>query len=569
MRITGHSVTYVVLAVLIFSVHGVADLRWKWVYLQCNLARSEEVTRVKGIMTAASAAGYNGVVLADSKFTQLAYLKSPAYRSGIGQIRKLADDLDIEIIPCIFDLARAGNLLKEDVSLVEAMPVREVLLRVSDGRATLADNMNLLENCRTGAEQDTIAGWDYVDGFGKTLQIDRDESSHGGASYRFVFEEGGKYRLKKKVKLKPYTQYRISAWIKTQGVPNPTAIRALVMPNGNSDVRLSLVDFEVESTQDWKQHSVVFNSQDYEQADFFIGAWGLRSGRFWIDRVEIRECLGINLVRREGCPVKVTDSTGEIEYQEGIDFDYWQFRQIGNRQWPGTYHLDHQDIPLIVKPGSRIRDGQQLKISYYAVPVIGSGQVGICLSHPRTYGVLKEHIRRVNQLLSPRTVFIGCDEMRVAGQCALCRSRDMTSGRILAEAIKQCKAIVRDEIPAAEIFLWGDMFDPYQNATEDYYFCRGGMEESWQGLDPEIRVVNWNYEKSEKSLMFFNQRGHRQIIAWYYDWPNWEPVLDRWFQAAQALDGPKVEGVMYCSWKGDFSQLKQFLDRAITQKEKW
>ena len=98
---------------------------------------------------------------------------------------------------------------------------------------------------------------------------------------------------------------------------------------------------------------------------------------------------------------------------------------------------------------------------------------------------------------------------------------------------------------------------PYQNAKENYYLCTGSLEGSWQGLDPEFRVVNWNYIKPEQSLRFFNNRGNRQIIAWYYDKPNWEQVFDGWLDAAQTLKGPKVEGVMYCTWTGDFSNLKK------------
>ena len=135
--------------------------------------------------------------------------------------------------------------------------------------------------------------------------------------------------------------------------------------------------------------------------------------------------------------MKVTDSTGAIEYQEGVDYDDWDFEQLGNLKWRGTYHRDHADIPLVIKADGRIKEGQLLKVSYYTVPLIGSGQVGICLSHPKTYEILQKHIRRVNEMFSPTKVFIGCDEIRIIGQCTLCRSRNLTSGEILADAVKK------------------------------------------------------------------------------------------------------------------------------------
>jgi hypothetical protein len=57
----------------------------------------------------------NGVVLIDSKFTRPEYLKSPSYRAAIGQIKTLANNLKIEIIPRVFDLGYAGGLLSGDV----------------------------------------------------------------------------------------------------------------------------------------------------------------------------------------------------------------------------------------------------------------------------------------------------------------------------------------------------------------------------------------------------------------------------------------------------------------------
>ena len=107
-----------------------------------------------------------------------------------------------------------------------------------------------------------------------------------------IFEKGKHFRLIKKINIKPYKQYRISVSIKTQNVSNPQSIRALVMPDGRSGIHLNLSTFDIEATQDWKKHSVVFNSQDFEEVYFYLGAWGPKSGAFWVDNVEVNECLG-------------------------------------------------------------------------------------------------------------------------------------------------------------------------------------------------------------------------------------------------------------------------------------
>lgn len=56
-------------------------------------------------------------------------------------------------------------------------------------------------------------------------------------------------------------------------------------------------------------------------------------------------------------------------------------------------------------------------------------------------------------------------------------------------------------------------------------------------------MVNWNFGKRDQSLKFFADRGHKQVIAGYYD--------GKIEQVSQWLDSAaKVQGVMYTTWRG-------------------
>jgi len=165
----------------------------------------------------------------------------------------------------------------------------------------------------------------------------------------------------------------------------------------------------------------------------------------------------------------------------------------------------------LLTPQSRIRDGDLLKVSYYYAPVLDAGQVGICLSHPETYKILADGFHGISELLGPSKILISCDEVRVIGQCQLCRSRNQNCGQILADAVKKCQAIIKHEIPEAQMFVWSDMFDPYHNAVANYYLTASTLEGSWEGIGAECGIFNWNFGKSSESLAFFNKRGHRQI----------------------------------------------------------
>ena len=91
------------------------------------------------------------------------------------------------------------------------------------------------------------------------------------------------------------------------------------------------------------------------------------------------------------------------------------------------------------------------------------------------------------------------------------------------------------------------MFDPTHNAADNafpYYLVNGNWSGSWAGLSPDMTVLNWNHgAKARESAAFFSGRGHRQILAGYYDAAP-ERFSDRqWL--AELEGGPGIDGVMY------------------------
>ena len=148
------------------------------------------------------------------------------------------------------------------------------------------------------------------------------------------------------------------------------------------------------------------------------------------------------------------------------------------------------------------------------------------------------------------------DEIRVAGWCETC-SKAGAVGQILAQHIKRCTELIRAITPDADILVWSDMFDPYHNAKKHpYYLCATSFDESWEGLDRSVIIVNWNSGKRDSSMPFFAQRGHRQIIAGYYDSPDVKTRLEAWLSAADKVDG--VIGVMYTTWRSNYSHMAAF-----------
>jgi hypothetical protein len=91
--------------------------------------------------------------------------------------------------------------------------------------------------------------------------------------------------------------------------------------------------------------------------------------------------------------------------------------------------------------------------------------------------------------------------------------------------------------------------------VEQYYLVNGSLKGSWEGLPREAIIANWNSGKAKESLQFFADRGHKQIIAGYYD-GNDLLNFQQWDQAAKNVPG--VIGFMYTTWSSKYNLLEPY-----------
>jgi len=148
------------------------------------------------------------------------------------------------------------------------------------------------------------------------------------------------------------------------------------------------------------------------------------------------------------------------------------------------------------------------------------------------------------------------DEIRCLNWDRSCLDRGLTPGAILARNVERCAAILDEVAPGCEIAVWSDMFDPHHNAVKGpYYLVNGSLEGSWLGLPSRVTIANWNSRKAGESLKFFADRGHRQIIAGYYD-ANDLSGFNAWNAAARGVPG--VDGFMYTTWQRKYRLLEAY-----------
>lgn len=537
------------------------NLNYRWVWVMTNLFRHEEVTRISDLIRRAAKVGYNGIALADTKLQS----QEPApdfYVKNLNEVLSVAKANHIAVIPCVLSYGYSNSMLARNPNLVEGMPVKEAPFVAGESFAQLEGlGANLLAN--GGMESvngDKIVGFAYQDGPGWGTFSD-DKVFHSGArSLRVdnpatMKETNGNARLVAEEKVGPWRQYHASAWVKTRGFDRPNNVRIAVLdPKGKS---LCFQDVAVQKDQDWTEVHVTFNSQENTAVKVYFGIWDGGAGTLWWDDAKVEEVGLLNVIRRAGCPLVVKSETGTV-YEEGKDFEPVSDPKAGNQPWAGEWQVFHESPAIKLTSSSRIKNGERLRVSYFAATSTGAGQNNICLSDPKTDDLAKQEIDRVENLFHPEGFFLSYDEIRVMNWCDDCTKRGLTPGQMLAASLRKSAALVEKAHPRATVFLWSDMFDKFHNAHNDYYLVNGDLSGSWKGLSDSMVVVNWNSGAAKDSLSFFSNLGCSQILAGYYD--GTPDSIKDWLTEAKGVDG--IVGAMYTTWVGNYSALEAFAKAA-------
>jgi hypothetical protein len=513
----------------------------RWVYMPFNLLVDKNVDEVLTLLERARKSGYNGIVLADYKFNVLDRLP-PRYFKNVERVKLAAAAAGIEIIPTVFPMGYSAGLLAHDPNLAEGIPVKAAPFTVKKGEAVPDQGAVLRNGGLEDVKKDRFAGFSFQDEPGKATFADAKVKHSGKLSCRmqdFDKTTAGNCRLAQRVSVRPYACYQVSAWVKTSDLKPAGNVRLTVL--GKDGKALSFFDEHLKETQDWTYVDVVFNSLEETEITLYAGIWGGKQGTLWLDDLQLEELSLVNPLRRAGCPLTVASADGKTVYEEGKDFLPVADPKLGKVPGIGDYSFAHPGAALRLTDSSRIKEGDSLRVSWYHPILTHKYQVMCCLSDAKVYDLMRAQVQAVDKLLKPKTYFMSHDEIRVANWCQECQSRKLTPGALLADNVRRCTQLIKDVNPDAQIIVWSDMFDPNHNAVDRYYLVNGSWKGSWDGLPARVMVANWNDGNAEKSLQWFDKRGHGQIIAGYYDGDLRN--FHKWNAAAKNI--PTVRGFMY------------------------
>ena len=543
---------------------GGMPLPERWVYLSTNLLVDRNVEENIGLLERAAKAGYTAVVLTDSKFMRWDDLPD-RYVGNVRRVRAACGRLKLKCIAAVCPMGYSSGLLAHDPNLAAGLPVRDAPFVARQGELAPVDGTPHVANGGFEESRKNIpTGWRFVDQPGTITFIDRQVVHRGKCALRLQDigrhdPKHGHGRACQALEVQPFRYYHVSVAVQTRDFETPEAIAIQIL--GPGGIALNYSHPRIARTQDWRRVHVTFNSLACSKVNLYLGVWGGKGGTIWWDDLQIEPAGLVNIVRRAGAPIRVTSDNRQTSYVEGRDFSALRDPKMGVSRGPGQFTVWHDPPTITIPSGSRIHDGQIVRISYYHTALIHGDQVMCCMAEPKVYEILRWQVARVHQHLAPDGYFMQHDEIRVQGWDESCRRSGKTPGQLLAENIRRCVRIIRDEDPGKPIYVWSDMFDPTHNAKPSgrYYLVKGDgpWSGSWNGLDKQVTIVNWNSnpKKRSASLRHFSERGHRQILAGYYDGPI--DAIRSWLHDAEQVPG--VMGVMFTTWRHRYADLEAFI----------
>ncbi len=533
----------------------------RWVYASRHLRQDAHVEDLRRIVSTAAKHGLNGILLS-AGLDQLDR-QPPEYFRRLEQVKEICAQHKVEIIPIIFSAGYGGSILAHNRNLAAGLPVKDALFVARGGQATIEEDPPVMI-VNGGFEKfsgNRAEGFDRPRNWGEVVFRDESIVKEGKSSLRFDISTSypaESAQLAQTIKVRPHRAYRVSFWVKTEGLDaygpfSSSRFRLEVMGVGDNR-RLQFLDPVLPTTTDWRQINLGFNSWGYEEVVISPRAVGGAKGKIWIDDLRIEEAGLLNLLRRPGTPLSVRSEREGTTYEEGRDFARLQDEKL-------DFSWDHDGPPIRLLPGSRIREGERLRVSFYHGVSVNRRQVSICMSEPEVYEIWRKQVGLIEKHLAPGKYFLSMDEVRAGGACKACRDRQMTLGEILGDAITKQHAMIRAANPKAEIFVWSDQLDPNHNAGERagkyYYLADGSFTGSWNHIPKDMVIACWWHKMRDQSLSHFSKLGFRTLGASYYDEDDLKNPQD-WLVSLDATPG--AQGIMYTTWQNKYELLAPFGD---------
>lgn len=536
------------------SAYAKNMFEWRLVTLpSLGFKNAAQVQTASDYMARMKASGYNGLILGGGSITHLPK-QPPEAKARIQQFVATAGHNGISIIP--LSQGPDGNPFM-DSTLVEAFPCKATAFAVANGEARAKGDPSLA--FANGGFEEDFSPWQLDRNY---FSIDSTVMRSGGASLRCDDPTANYVRANQNIKVKPYTAYRLSMWVKTQNIATHN--------NKYGDWKCRDIAFTVQgggvyiysdryfknglsANTNWKLVQTHFHSLGNTSVKVSVQATRGHQykGTVWYDDIAISEVGLCGAVIRENMEVVVKSTAGKV-FSEGSDY------AIGEEK-------------LTIPAGSSIKNGDKLLVDWYRMANVVSSRSNAAFCYQDIWAGMRKQIALEDEWFGVSSAkMMKYSEWRLAGWDPVCiQSYDINNigSAGYTSAVANITNRLYKEANGSRIGLvYNDAYDPYHNSKAAYYVVNGGCAGSGYGLDEDIIVVNWcgSQHNRYKSLRFFagtdgvsrpgwgvKTSRQRQILSTALgipSWQQWMAQLDLAEEDGNLPDG-SVIGITYHTYK--------------------
>jgi hypothetical protein len=538
-----------------------------WYWLGTVPLSQPDLTTMEAGVDQMASYGYTGVLIYNAVIDKLG---SPVYpQVSISYLQQFISYIQSKGMKVTVGVAPYGwsdNMLVNNPNWAEGEHITGSQFTVNASRTALTP-VNSFGGLVNGDYESGLTGWfSFGDpGMGIDTTV-----FHSGHASGYITNAPGNARFYQAFAATPWRQYHARMWVKTS---NFSGYSQIAVFDGASNTTCFITNFQPQATQDWTEFDFTFNSRNLSQPALIFGVWGGSSGSIWFDDVYIEESSLVYVLRRPGTPLTVYDPANPGNtFVEGTDFNPISDPQISSGAFYPWTNFYHAPMTVTLPATTSLTAGQTVAIDYYAVqPITTQGDVGMCLTDTGPQQWLQQSAQNVVSAMPAGTNYLlAYDELRHMNSCATCKAKNMNAGQLLAWHVNSTFNLYHSLAPPAAIYALSDMFDPYHNAVNNYYYVEGNIAGSWAGLPSTVTVFNWNLGNLTNSLNWFSglnpqqPNAYHQIIYGYYDSGN--GAATGALELQQAAGIPGVLGATYVTNYGDYSQAQPF---AAAVKSGW
>ena len=535
-----------------------------WYLHHSYVSTAAELVKSEKLIDQAADAGYTGLVLWDTSINDLHRERNNG--PFVQQLLRYARARHLRVMPLVAPFGHSADMLHQNPNWAEGQRVVGARFQVDEKGKTLRVASSFAGLKNGGFEAGKTPWLTYGDA---GTVVDGSVHRSGTASGKIdgALNGAGNARFFQQVEVTPWRQYHLRMFIKTQGFQGFAQL--LTFGNGDGARNRGDYNFGLPRDRDWTQYDYTFNSGDNKTVSLLFGVWGGNKGSVWFDDLSMEETALIYVLRGKSTPLRIYDPANPSHvYREGADFGaiadpkLVKSPNFENDNW-------HPPATVQVPAGSSLKPGQTVAIDFYAAQPIYGEAMGASLTDDGAWQWMIDNSNAVARYMRGVSGYLfGYDEMRHMNSTASAKAMNMTPGQLLAWHFMRTYKLYRALAPAAPIYVWSDMFDPYHNARDHFYLVEGDLAGSWKGLPTDVIVMNWNLGHLKESATWFSGLDpkqpvpHQQVIAGFYDSGNGADAANsEWAQVERI---PGIRGMMYTTWSDNYSQLQAFAEAART-----